>query len=46
MADLLPGRDVRFAGDTVGPGARRAVETLPDGGVALLENLRFDPRET
>jgi len=46
MADLLPGRDVRFAGDTVGAGARRAVETMPDGGVALLENLRFDPRET
>ncbi len=46
MANLLPGRDVRFAGDTVGPGARRAVATMPDGGVALLENLRFDPRET
>lgn len=46
MAHLLPGYDVRFAEDTVGPGARRAVATMPDGGVALLENLRFDPRET
>ncbi len=46
MAHLLPGCDVRFAEDTVGPGARRAVATMPDGGVALLENLRFDPRET
>jgi phosphoglycerate kinase len=26
--------------------ARAAVGTLPDGGVVLLENIRFDPRET
>jgi phosphoglycerate kinase len=30
----------------VGPSAKAAVEALPDGGVAMLENLRFDPRET
>jgi phosphoglycerate kinase len=46
LAALLPGRDVRFATDTVGTEAKRAVEALPDGGVVLLENLRFDPRET
>ncbi|MGH8824837.1 MAG: phosphoglycerate kinase [Jiangellaceae bacterium] len=46
LAALLPGRDVRFAGDTVGPEARQALEALPDGAVVLLENLRFDPRET
>jgi phosphoglycerate kinase len=46
LAALLPERDVRFAEDTVGPSAKAAVEALPDGGVAMLENLRFDPRET
>ena len=46
LADLIPDREVRFAEDTVGPSAKAAVEALPDGGVALLENLRFDPRET
>src|ERR671910_497742 len=46
LAELIPDREVRFAEDTVGPSAKAAVEALPDGGVALLENLRFDPRET
>ncbi len=46
LAALLPGRDVRFADDPAGASAKAAVEALPDGGVALLENLRFDPRET
>ncbi|MFW5899189.1 MAG: phosphoglycerate kinase [Jiangellaceae bacterium] len=46
LAELLPGTDVRFADDTVGPSARKTVGDLPDGGVAVLENLRFDPRET
>src|ERR671918_2951938 len=46
LAALLPGRDVRFADDPAGPSAKAAVEALPDGGVGLLENLRFDPRET
>jgi phosphoglycerate kinase len=46
LAALLPGHDVRFATDTVGTEAKRTVEALSDGGVALLENLRFDPRET
>jgi phosphoglycerate kinase len=46
LAAMLPGRDVRFAADTVGTEAKQTVEALPDGGVVLLENLRFDPRET
>src|SRR5918995_4938060 len=46
LAELIPDREVRFAEDTVGPSAKAAVEALPDGGVAMLENLRFDPRET
>jgi phosphoglycerate kinase len=37
--------EVLFAEDCVGEPARRAVEALPPGGVALLENLRFHPEE-
>ncbi len=40
------GRPVRFAADTVGPGAREAVAALEPGGVCLLENLRFEAGET
>jgi phosphoglycerate kinase len=46
LAELVPGREVRFADDTVGPSARATVDALPDGGVVVLENLRFDARET
>jgi phosphoglycerate kinase len=45
LAELLPSHDVRFAPDTVGPDAKATIEALPEGGVAVLENLRFDPRE-
>lgn len=45
MTELL-GTPVGFALDTVGPQATRAVEELGDGGVLLLENLRFNPGET
>ena len=34
-----------FAEDCIGEAARRAVEALPDGGVLLLENLRFHAGE-
>ncbi len=37
---------VHFASDTVGPIAQRLRESLPPGEVLVLENLRFDPRET
>ncbi|HEX6233074.1 MAG TPA: phosphoglycerate kinase [Jiangellaceae bacterium] len=46
LAELLPGREVRFAEDTVGASARETVDSLPEGGIAVLENLRFDARET
>ena len=45
LGELL-GAPVAFAADTVGESARAVTAGLPDGGVALLENLRFDPRET
>ena len=35
------GTEVAFAEDCIGEPARKAVEALPEGGVALLENLRF-----
>jgi phosphoglycerate kinase len=37
---------VVFAADTVGDGAKAVVGELADGGVALLENLRFNAGET
>lgn len=37
--------EIACARDTVGDGARRAVARLRPGGITLLENLRFDPRE-
>jgi phosphoglycerate kinase len=37
---------VMAATDVVGDSARAAVAGLADGAVALLENVRFDPRET
>ena len=39
-------KPVVFADDTVGPAARAAVDAMPEGGVVLLENLRFNPGET
>jgi phosphoglycerate kinase len=38
-------RPVAFAPDCVGPEARRIVDALQPGGVALLENLRFHKEE-
>lgn len=45
LSELL-GQDVAFATDTVGDSARSTVESLGDGDVALLENLRFNVGET
>ncbi|TDC19066.1 phosphoglycerate kinase [Actinomadura bangladeshensis] len=45
LGELL-GTDVAFASDVVGDSARAAAEGLAGGGVALLENLRFEPGET
>ena len=40
------GRHVQLAGDVVGTDALARAEGLTDGDVLLLENVRFDPRET
>lgn len=45
LAEKL-GRHVQLAGDVVGPDALARAEGLTDGDVLLLENVRFDPRET
>jgi phosphoglycerate kinase len=37
---------VTLAGDVVGDSAKTTVDGLADGEVALLENIRFDARET
>src|ERR1700730_9194445 len=40
------GQDVQLADDVVGRDARARAGRLTDGEVLLLENIRFDPRET
>ncbi|HEX6754960.1 MAG TPA: phosphoglycerate kinase [Mycobacteriales bacterium] len=45
LGELLD-RPVAFATDVVGGSARSTVDSLGDGGVALLENVRFEPGET
>ena len=44
LAELL-GADVQFASDTVGADAAGKVAALSDGGVVVLENLRFEAGE-
>lgn len=44
LEELL-GQPVLFANDTVGAQATAALKLLESGGVALLENLRFNPGE-
>ena len=45
LGELL-GAEVTLAGDLVGDSAKAAVEGMADGDVVLLENVRFDARET
>jgi phosphoglycerate kinase len=45
LGELL-GRPVAFATDLVGPAAETTVAGLGGGGVAVLENVRFEPAET
>lgn len=45
LAERL-GRHVQLATDVVGTDALARAEGLTDGDVLLLENIRFDPRET
>ena len=44
LAELL-GRPVSFADDCIGEAAERTVAALPEGGVCLLENLRYHAGE-
>ena len=44
LSDLLQ-RPVEFASDTVGPDAAAKVKALTEGGVLLLENVRFNAGE-
>jgi len=45
LGELL-GAPVTLAPDTIGEGAQAAAADLADGQVLLLENIRFDARET
>ncbi|MDN5558430.1 MAG: phosphoglycerate kinase [Ruaniaceae bacterium] len=45
LGELL-GTPVTLAADLVGPSAHGAVSAMHDGDVVLLENVRFDARET
>lgn len=45
LGELL-GTTVDLAGDVVGEFAQAEVQAMTDGGIVLLENVRFDPRET
>ena len=45
LGELL-GTPVHLATDTIGESATATVAALSDGEVAMLENIRFDPRET
>ncbi|MCC2308266.1 phosphoglycerate kinase [Cellulomonas chengniuliangii] len=45
LSELL-GKPVALAEDTVGDSAKETVAALQDGQIALLENIRFDARET
>ncbi|HEX4580228.1 MAG TPA: phosphoglycerate kinase [Candidatus Dormibacteraeota bacterium] len=44
LGELL-GIEVAVAGDVVGPSARALVDSLRDGEVGMLENVRFEPGE-
>jgi len=45
LAELLPHREVRHCDEVVGEAARALAESLPAGGVLLLQNLRFHSGE-
>jgi phosphoglycerate kinase len=45
LGQALGGRAVVFSDDCIGAAAENVVNGLPEGGVALLENLRYHPGE-
>jgi len=44
LSDLI-GKDVKFVNDCVGAEVKSAVDAMKDGGILLLENLRFYKQE-
>ncbi|WP_026554836.1 phosphoglycerate kinase [Arthrobacter sp. 35W] len=46
MAELAPELDIALAADTTGASAQELSAALADGAVLVLENVRFDARET
>jgi phosphoglycerate kinase len=46
VLNALLGKKVRFADDCIGEAAEAAVESLGEGDILLLENLRFHQEET
>ncbi|GFG50586.1 phosphoglycerate kinase [Mycolicibacterium agri] len=46
LGQLFGADHVQLAGDVVGPDALVRAEGLSEGDILLLENIRFDPRET
>ncbi len=45
LAALLPGVNIAFASDCIGPEAKEKALALKDGEILLLENLRFHKEE-
>jgi len=45
LKKALGGRDVVFVENCIGDASDRIIEALPEGGIALLENLRFQAGE-
>jgi len=45
LSELL-GKSVNFTGNVIGSEVKKAIDTLKDGEVMLLENLRFHKEET
>jgi len=41
LSQFLGGREIAFAEDCIGPAAQGVAGDLQDGGIAVLENLRF-----
>jgi phosphoglycerate kinase len=46
LRELIPGATVKLAPDVVGEQVRALTESLRDGELAVLENVRFEPGET
>ena len=45
LSTALGGRAVAFADNCIGAAAKSAIDALPDGGIVLLENVRFHAGE-